>query len=92
MSDAERRTARIFSDGLGIDVPDPEMDIVAAGLLDSLALVTLLFEIECEFGVTIPLENLDIDALRTLRRIASLVDELVAGPKPAPRVDAGRGG
>jgi acyl carrier protein len=51
-------------------------DIVAAGLLDSLALVTLLFEVEREFDLTIPLEDLDIESLRTVERIAALTERL----------------
>ena len=45
-----------------------------SGLLDSLALVTLLFEVEQEFQVEIPLDSLDVENFRTIERIARLVD------------------
>jgi acyl carrier protein len=45
-----------------------------------LALVELLFEIERVFGVTLPLEELEVDSLRTTRRIGELVRQ-VQDPK-----------
>jgi acyl carrier protein len=70
------RITQIFTAILDVEVPSPEADLLAGGWLDSLALVTLLFEIEQEFGVRLPLERLDIDALSTVRQIAAVVDEL----------------
>ena len=74
--DTRERIAQIFREALFIEVPSPTTDIVETGLLDSLAFVTLLFEIEQRFAVTIPPEELDIESLRTVQRIASLVDAL----------------
>jgi D-alanine--poly(phosphoribitol) ligase subunit 2 len=68
MATAER-IERIFSESLNIE-------IIESGLLDSLVFVTLLYEIEEEFGVELPLEDIDIERLRTIERIADLVDEL----------------
>ena len=45
------RAQRVFEDALNIDAPAPDVDIVETGLIDSLGLVTLLFELEREFGV-----------------------------------------
>ncbi len=70
------RVDRIFRDALNVEVPSATTDIIAAGLLDSLALVTLLFEVEQEFDLTIPLENLDIEGLRSVQRIAALIEHL----------------
>ncbi len=67
------RLGRIFEETLSLPVPPPEQDIIDTGLLDSLALVTLLFEIEQEFGLQIPLESLDIDDFRSLAGIARLL-------------------
>jgi D-alanine--poly(phosphoribitol) ligase subunit 2 len=71
------RIMRIFVEVLDIEVPSLDTDLIAGGLLDSLGLVTLLFEIEQEFAVRLPLEDLDVDSLRTTQHIASVVDELV---------------
>jgi acyl carrier protein len=67
------RVQGLFEDALSIPSPAPDADIIDGGLLDSLALVTLLFEIEVEFGVQIPLDSLEIDDFRTIEQIARLV-------------------
>jgi acyl carrier protein len=67
------RIQSLFEEALSIPAPAPDADIIDGGLLDSLTLVTLLFEIEVEFGVQIPLDSLEIDDFRTIERIASLV-------------------
>lgn len=85
----DERIERIFRDALSIEVPSVNADIIADGLLDSLALVTLLFEIEQEFGVTVPLENLDVDALRTVEQIAALVERLAFERNSSPQVKGG---
>jgi acyl carrier protein len=73
------RAQRVFEDALSVAAPDPDVDLVQSGLIDSLGLVTLLFELEREFGVKIPLESLDVEDFRTigslLRTIAGLRQE-----------------
>lgn len=76
------RIQALFEDALSIPAPAPEVDIIDLGLLDSLALVTLLFEMEVEFGVQIPLDSLEIEDFRTLERIAALVTSENHGPRP----------
>ena len=56
----------IFRDVLAIELTSVHVDVIDAGLLDSLALVTLLVEIEERTGVQVPLERLDLDDLRTV--------------------------
>lgn len=68
------RVQRLFVETLTTSAPDPDADLIAAGLLDSLAVVELLFALEREFGVTIPLEELDIETFRSVASIADLVD------------------
>ena len=80
MNDVREGLAEIFRQELGFEPPAADTDIVAAGLLDSLALVTLLFEVEQQFGVRIPLEDLDIDSLRTIDRIVELIEGLAPPP------------
>jgi D-alanine--poly(phosphoribitol) ligase subunit 2 len=74
----EERIGRIFAEALNVEVPAPATDIIASGLLDSLALVTLLFELEQEFGVIVALESLEIEDLSSVRRIAELVQGLLS--------------
>ena len=71
---------QVFREVLNIEVPSPETDLIDAGLLDSLALVQLLFEIEQRFAVDLALEELDIESFRTLDRLAGVIaDQLGAG-------------
>lgn len=67
------RVQRLFVETLKIPAPAPATDLIETGVLDSLALVELLFALEQEFGVTIPLEELDIDSFRSIESIAGLV-------------------
>jgi acyl carrier protein len=67
--------AGIFADVTGSDPPSPEADLVEGGILDSLALVELLFAIEQELGVEIPPDRLEVARFRTLVSLAELVAE-----------------
>jgi acyl carrier protein len=73
------RTQRVFEDALSIAAPAPDVDIVQSGLIDSLGLVTLLFELEREFDVRLPLESLDVEDFRTLANLTRLVASLRNG-------------
>lgn len=63
----------IFAETLNIEVPSDETDLIDAGYIDSLALVELLFAIEREFSVSVPLDELEIDDFRNVRSISELV-------------------
>ena len=67
------RIQHIFEEAFNVSAPAPQTDIIDAALLDSLALVTLLFEVELQFGMEIPLESLEIDDFRTIEKIARLI-------------------
>lgn len=67
--------AGIFAEVTGLEPPSPDTDLVEGGVLDSLALVELLFAIEQELGVVIPAELLDVTRFRTLASLAELVTE-----------------
>jgi acyl carrier protein len=72
-AEVSERLRRIFVDALNIQVPSEDTDLIEAGYIDSLALVELLFAIEREFSVTVPLDELEIDNFRNVRRIGELV-------------------
>lgn len=74
----DERLRRVFSATLDVEAPAPSADLIDGGLLDSLALVELLAAIEAEFGIEIPLDELDLDRIRTLEKLTELVDEYVA--------------
>ena len=69
----EERIAALIRDALGVDVPSHDADLIEGGLLDSLALVSLITEIEAEFGFQLPLDDFDVEAFRSVDRIAAFV-------------------
>jgi D-alanine--poly(phosphoribitol) ligase subunit 2 len=72
-ADLEREVREVFRDVLRIEVASANVDLIETGLLDSLGLVEVLFEIEQRFGVELSLEELEIDSFRTTERIAALI-------------------
>lgn len=54
-------------------IESQETDLLATGILDSLALVQLLLYLEQHFGLKIVMEQLDIEDLRSVRSIVRLV-------------------
>jgi acyl carrier protein len=72
-AELQERVARIFVESLNVQVPSEDTDLIESGYIDSLALVELLFAIEREFSVSVPLDELDIDSFRSLRSISDLV-------------------
>ena len=67
------KVAAIFADALHLEVPGYDADLIETGILDSLQLVELLLHLEGRFSITVPLEEIDLDAFRSIRRIAQLV-------------------
>ena len=65
---------RLVLDVLHVEVVDDDADLIETGVLDSLALVELIFQIERVWGVSIELDELTIDAFRSVRGIAALID------------------
>jgi D-alanine--poly(phosphoribitol) ligase subunit 2 len=63
----------LFVQQMSVDVPSHETDLLEAGLLDSMGLVDLLMHIEKAFGITIGLEDLDVEDFRSVNSIAAVV-------------------
>lgn len=76
----ETRLQRLLEEELHLDVASPEADLFATAGLDSLAFVQMLVRIEEIFGRRIPLEELELDDLKSVRRISRL---LATGARPA---------
>jgi acyl carrier protein len=71
-----KRIEGLMKDVLAITPDGIDQDLLESGLLDSMALIELLYAIEQEFSVELPLEDLDVELLRSVRGIASYVDRL----------------
>ena len=68
-----RRIAALIHDTLTVEVPAHDTDLIESGALDSLGLVSLIGEIEREFGIELPLDDFDIDDFRSVERMAAFV-------------------
>ena len=76
MSDSSRlreRIAGVFSSALHLDVPAFDTDLFDTGVLDSLAFVELLLQLEREFGVTTSVDDLEVENFRSIDSIAEFV-------------------
>jgi D-alanine--poly(phosphoribitol) ligase subunit 2 len=67
------RLGAVFVESFHIEVPSADIDLLESGILDSFQMVELLSELEQRFGFRINIENIELDDLRTLSRIARLV-------------------
>ena len=77
-ADLAARVAAIFSGVLNVEVESDDTDLFEAGLLDSLAFVELLLQLEREFGVTASVEDLELNNFRSIARIAAFVSQSAA--------------
>jgi acyl carrier protein len=71
--DAIERITRLLTEVLHIEVANLDTDLIETGVLDSLLMVDLLFHIEQEFGISIPLNDESLDSLRTVRGISEMI-------------------
>jgi acyl carrier protein len=67
------RVQAILARRLGVALPGPDADLIDGGLIDSLTLVELLFELEREFELQFSLDDLDVETFRSVDRIAAFV-------------------
>ena len=68
------RIGELVRDTLGVLPPGFDVDLIETGLIDSLALVTLIAELELEYDIQFPLESFDVEDFRTLERMAGVVN------------------
>jgi acetoacetyl-CoA synthetase len=63
----------ILRGALSVEPPTPDTDLIASGLLDSLAIITLIVELEQRFSISLPLEQIELSDLRTITALEDLV-------------------
>ncbi len=76
MKDADaiiERLGAVFVESFHMEAPSPDTDLLETGILDSFQFVELLVQLEQRFGLRIKIDEIDLDDLRTLKRIARLV-------------------
>lgn len=76
----ENRIRTVFVQALNLEPPDDQTDLIESGVIDSLALVELLFALEEEFSVSLPLDTLDVESFRSVRTIGEFIAGLDGRP------------
>jgi acyl carrier protein len=71
------RVRLLIRDVLSVDPASNDTDLITTGLLDSLALVAMIAELENEFALELPLDDLDVECFRSVGRIARFLAELL---------------
>ena len=69
----QQQITAMFSKKLNLDVASVETDLIETGLLDSLALVELLVQLEESFDVSISTDDLELENFRSIASIALFV-------------------
>jgi acyl carrier protein len=65
--------AEIFSQKLHLEVCSHDSDLFESGVLDSLHLVELVFQLEQQFSVRIPLGETDLENFRSIESIVLML-------------------
>ena len=73
-----QKLTELFARKLNLEVSSVETDLVGTGLLDSLALVELLAQLEETFGVSISTDELELENFRSIASIAGFVSQRTA--------------
>jgi acyl carrier protein len=83
MSNADRlhdRITSLFATEMSLQIPSVDTDLFDTGVLDSLAFEQLLLQLEREFGVTMSVDDLEMEHFRSIAQIARFVAGHVASP------------
>ena len=84
------RLGAVFTESFHIEVPSPDTDLLETGILDSFQFVELLLQLEQRFNLRIKIDDIDLEDLRTIARIARLVTASGAAADPsAAQLSAG---
>ena len=78
-----QKLTELFAKKLNLEVSSDDTDLVGTGLLDSLALVELLAQLEETFGVSISTDDLELENFRSIDSIAGFVTRRTAAVQAA---------
>jgi acyl carrier protein len=71
--DEYKGLAETFMDVLSMPLPDLDEELLTSGQLDSLAIITLVIELEDKFNIEIPTDDLDLASFSTVRGMVSMI-------------------
>jgi acyl carrier protein len=69
-----QKLTELFAKKLNLEVSSVDTDLVETGLLDSLALIELLAQLEETFGVSVSTDDLELENFRSITSIAGFVN------------------
>lgn len=84
MASVQEGIAKLFLAKLKLDIPSVDTDLFETGVLDSLAFLELLVNLEQEFGVKVSIDTLEIEHFQSIARIADFVVSLNGVTPSAP--------
>ena len=68
-----QKLTELFAKKLNLEVSSVDTNLVETGLLDSLALVELLAQLEETFGISVSTDDLEFENFRSIASIAGFV-------------------
>ena len=74
----QQQVTSLFAEKLNLDVASAETDLIETGMLDSLALVELLAQLEESFDVSISTDDMELENFRSITSIAMFVMQRTA--------------
>lgn len=89
-SSLTRDIQSLLSKQLSIHIDSVDADLFDKGILDSMTLVQLIVGLEQEYGLNLPMHELEIECFSTVARIAELVSSRTRGEAGAVAAKAGR--
>ncbi len=75
-TDLKTEIRSILAEVINDDIPNDETDLVETGSLDSLALVSLIMELESQFAIAIDFDTLELESFRSVNSISRYVQAL----------------
>jgi D-alanine--poly(phosphoribitol) ligase subunit 2 len=66
----------VLRDHLNVVLESPDVNLLESGLVDSVGLVELIVWLEDRLGMSLPMDALEIDDLRSVNTIVSLITSL----------------
>ena len=77
MTVLEKINEIVKTKGIDANKIDKDISVITSGIMDSLAFVNMLLEIEDEFGIEIDFANVELGNIATINGIINHVEELM---------------
>ncbi|NJN63951.1 MAG: acyl carrier protein [Acidobacteria bacterium] len=72
-AEVQEQIRTILVEQANVEVPNPDFDLIDSGVMDSLTFVDMLFQIEQRFRVSLEIESLELDDIRSVASLGRLV-------------------